>query len=168
MKVLLGRHALSHANNYEESAVNNPDTTLAYGHPDAVLMNKGILQSIGMGYVFIDDYHVDPRSTPVAVSRMTRSRQTAQFAGFMRRTIYPALDEVDTGYDKDKLKETNAAGINTEVGLRIAEAILADPPEELVWITHGLVIAGITEILGLTDKFENFVPKFCEIREIEI
>ena len=41
------------------------------------------------------------------------------------------------------------------------------PPEESIWVTHGILIAAIAEVLGI-DKDIVFVPQMASITEIEI
>ena len=67
-----------------------------------------------------------------------------------------------------ELKDTIANRRHTRIALKAAELILESPPEERVWVTHGLVIASLCEVLGIANQFEHFVPKFCEIRELPI
>lgn len=162
MNILVGRHALSEGNNRE-----NLGTPL-FGHPDAPLMELGRGQSQDMGRAFLEKYGIMPANTPVAVSNMLRSQETAQYAGFAQLVQYVQLNEVDTELDNTILHQWISEKRHTEIALKAARLILENPPKESVWITHGLVIASLCEILKVSDQFENFLPTFCEIRELQI
>ena len=162
MKILVGRHALSEGNNRDNNG------TLLFGHPAAPLMELGRGQSQEMGRAFLDTYGVKPATTPIAVSNMLRSQETARYAGFNHLVQYEQLDEVDTELDYSILKQWINEKRHTDIALKAARLILENPPKESVWITHGLVISAMCEILDVTYKFDNFLPKFCEIRELQI
>lgn len=162
MSKFVGRHSLSEANN------RNNYGKPAFGHPDAPLMPEGRGIAQGMGVEFEVVHGIIPITTPAAVSKMLRAQETAREAGFIDLTEYEILNEVDTKLPHPDLKATMAKRESTEVALNTAELILRNPPKENVWFTHGLVIAGLCDVLGIADQFENFVPKFCEIRELPI
>ncbi|MDB5184201.1 MAG: hypothetical protein JWN38_9 [Candidatus Saccharibacteria bacterium] len=162
MSKLLGRHSLSEANNRHNYG------TPAFGHADAPLMAEGRLIAQNMGLEFEAVHGIIPSATPAAVSKMLRAQETAQEAGFVDLREYAVLNEVDTRLPHPELKDAIANRRHTSVALKAAELILEDPPEEPVWITHGLVIASLCEVLGVANRFEHFVPRFCEIRELPI
>ena len=162
MNVLVGRHAISAAND------RNNIGTLLFGHPDAPLIELGCEQSYEMGNVFRTKYGIDLENTEVAVSAMRRSQDTARAAGFIGLKPYDILNEVDTLLDYPILREWIDQKRHSDVAIKAAELILKNPPKESVWITHGLVIASLCEILGIVNQFDDFVPKFCEIRELPI
>jgi hypothetical protein len=162
MSKLVGRHSLSEANNY------NNYGTPAFGHADAPLMSEGLLIAQNRGVEFVNIHGIIPHVTPAAVSKMRRAQETARGAGFVDLSEYAILNEVDTLLPYPKLKELIANRQHTTVALKAAESILNNPPEEQIWVTHGLVIASLCEVLGVANQFEHFVPKFCEIRELPI
>jgi hypothetical protein len=162
MSRLVGRHSLSEANNRDNYG------TPAFGHADAPLMSEGCSIAKKMGVEFQAVYGIIPATTPAAVSKMLRAQETASEAGFIDLSEYAILNEVDTRLPHPELKDAIANRRHTIVALKAAELILENPPEEHVWITHGLVIAGLCEVLGVANQFEHFVPKFCEIRELPI
>lgn len=159
---LVVRHSLSEANNRDNYG--KP----AFGHADAPLMPEGRIIAQGMGIELESAYGIIPVTTAVAVSRMLRSQETATEAGFIDLNKYTALNEVDTRLPHPELRDAIDNRQHTAVALNRAELILRNPPKEKVWVTHGLVIAGLCEVLGLASQFENFIPKFCEIRELPI
>ena len=162
MSKLVGRHSLSEANN------RNNYGTPAFGHPDAPLMDEGRSIAQRMGVEFEAVHGIIPVTTPAAVSKMLRAQETAREAGFVDLNEYKILNEVDARLPYPDLKDAIANRRHTSIALKTAELILENPPEEQVWITHGLVIASLCEVLGVANQFERFVPKFCEIRELPI
>lgn len=159
---LVARHSLSEANN------RNNFGTPAFGHADAPLMPEGRAIAQEMGKDFQECFGVVPEKTKVAVSGMLRSQETATEAGFADLKVYTAINEVDTKLPYHELRESITSRQHTTVAIKAAELILENPPEEEVWISHGLVIASLCEVLGISYKFERFIPKFCEIRELPI
>lgn len=115
---------------------------------------------------FTDTYGVD-LSDPVAVSELKRSPRTAQVVGFHNLVTYPELNEVEHGMDLLDLRTSLDNGIIPDAAKIQAEIILNKPPEEDIWITHGLVIGGLCWHLGLYQT-ERVVPKLCEIRVLPI
>jgi hypothetical protein len=162
MPKLVGRHSLSEANN------RNNYGTPAFGHAGAPLMPEGRSMAKEMGEEFRFVYGIIRVRTPVAVSKMLRSQETAREAGFILLREYECLNEVDTKLPLPELKESIINRRQTAAALKAAELLLQTPPPEEVWITHGLVIAGLCELLGIADRYEHFIPKFCEIRELPI
>jgi broad specificity phosphatase PhoE len=162
MPKLVARHSLSEANNRCNYG------SLLFGHPDAPLMEEGKLIAREMGREFEQIFGIMPNATTVAVSLMERSKETALEAGFTSLVKYETLNEVDTKLPHPELKVTIANRQHTDIALQAAQLILKSPPKEHVWITHGLVIAALCAELGISNKFEHFVPQFCEIRELPI
>lgn len=76
------------------------------------------------------------------------------------------LNEVKTP-DPQKTNELIAQGTIPEEARAAAQRILANPPKELIWVTHGQVIAALLEALGQADP-HNRIPDFCEVRHIEL
>jgi hypothetical protein len=102
---------------------------------------------------------------PVAVSELLRTKQTAEIAGFKTININPLLNEVNTP-DPVHTKELIKQKILPEEALAAAKALLSNPPKEGVWVTHGLVIAALEQLLKI--QAPAFIADFCEIRELPI
>lgn len=166
MRKLLIRHGLSEANNYKNIG------TPAFGSPDAGLMEEGKVMARDAGRLLVNQYGVDILSTEVAVSEMLRTQETALEAGFPRHnmTPYASLNEVTSSIIKNLSQEQIINAIVNEtppaIAIQHVEELLANPPEEEIWFTHGFVIATICYVRGI--KFDRFIPQFCEIRDIEI
>ncbi|MCA9349949.1 histidine phosphatase family protein [Candidatus Saccharibacteria bacterium] len=163
MDRLLIRHALSEANNRANYG------RLAFANKEALLMPKGILQAQQLGSVLRQEYAVSPEEK-VATSTLARTQQTAQEAGLLNYTPYPLLDEVDHGTELPELRLMLDQNQIPETAIEAAERLLKCPPEERIWFTHGLVIAGLSQTLGFdySEHSERLVPKFCEIRTMSI
>jgi len=162
MTKFVARHSLSEANNIHNYG------TPAFGHADAPLMAEGRSIARSMGAELETVYGIISSKTPVAVSKMLRAQETAREAGFVDLVEYSVLNEVDTRLPHPELKALIANRQHTNIALEAAERILRNPPQEQIWVTHGLVIAGLCEALGIASQFEHFVPRFCEIRELPI
>lgn len=130
-------------------------------------MPAGHEQARAMGRLLLDHYGIDSSLTPVAVSRLARTRQTARSAGFVAITPYGQLNEVKHGMELAELRTMLDAGKLPEIALREAEATLKNPPQQSVWITHGLRIAALCAVLDVYQN-ERLIPRFCEIRELPI
>jgi hypothetical protein len=164
MPILAIRHGLSEANNRDNVG------TLAFAAKDAPLMETGKEQARERAAGLARDYGVDPRITPVAVSHLLRTQETAQVMGFQpdRITPYELLNEVEHGMEGVALRAMLNDGQLPQTALYAAEAILRQPPSESVWITHGLIIAGLSHVLGVSHQFERLIPRFCEVRELPV
>lgn len=108
---------------------------------------------------------IDPSTEPVAVSNFLRTRQTAEFAGFTNIQARPVLDEIFTGIPGEELRAMLEVEKLPLIVLERAQAILDNPPKEKLWITHGLVIMGLKQLLSV--KADSFDPPNCEILEID-
>lgn len=157
----MGRHGLSAAND------RNNIGTLAFAHEQAPLIDLGKEQAQIMGELLVKSYGINPISEPVATSEMRRTEQTAEEAGFKSITRYSLLDEVRHGMDLLEMRAMLDQGKLPPIAIRMAEETLNDPPEERVWISHGLRIAGICAVLGVHQD-KRLIPRFCEIREIDL
>ncbi len=102
---------------------------------------------------------------PVAVSEFLRTKQTAQLAGFQNLHVSPVLNEIFTGMPGAELKALLELRQLPPIVIQKARAILDNPPKERVWITHGLVIMGLREVLGV--KSDPFDPLHCSILEVD-
>lgn len=163
MKITVIRHSLSEANNRDNKG------TPAFGAPAAPLMPEGQEMARKLGDELRTGYGIDPACTIVAVSQLRRTRETAAYAGFGEIATYPVLNEVDKDdIDYPTMKEGLLRGEVPQVVLDQAQQVLDRPPAERVWVTHGLVIVGLTRLLGVQDRYARLLPRFCEIRLLEI
>jgi bisphosphoglycerate-dependent phosphoglycerate mutase len=156
MKYLLIRHAKTDANRGNRTA---------FGVAGAPISAEGQEQARKLHDVLVAR-GIDLANTPVAVSELQRTRQTAEVAGLRNLTVNPILNEVNTADPTHTSALLESKRLPDEA-LMSAEAILANPPEQVIWVTHGLNIMGILEKLGRTDP-NHFIPDLCEIVEIEL
>lgn len=162
MPILVIRHGLSEANNRDNVG------TLAFAAKNAPLMEKGKEQARERAMRLSSDYGINPQTTAVAVSDLLRTRETAKVMGFQQIAPYESLNEVEHGMAGAALRAMLDAGQLPAGALHAAEAILRQPPSQEVWITHGLVIAGLSHVLGIAHRFERLIPRFCEVREFPL
>jgi phosphohistidine phosphatase SixA len=158
MSVLILRHALSEANDKDSPA---------YGHGDAPLKEFGIVQAMNARDVLAENYGIDPATTPAAASEMLRSQQTAHVAGFTAVRHYAVLNEVHTPKTPE-LRALMDQGKIIDEAQEAVERLLANPPAEEIWFTHGYLIAALSQATGLDTSGLRFIPRFCEIRELSI
>lgn len=161
MPIYVTRHELSEANNRDNIG------TPAFGAKDAPLMMIGRKAAVAKGRTFAQDYGVRPIFTRAAVSELLRTQQTARAMGFWRQKRYALLNEVLLDKSGPELRAMLDAKQLPPAALRAAEAVLNSPPAEKVWVTHGLLIAGMCYILGV-HTFERFIPRFGEVRVLHI
>lgn len=109
---------------------------------------------------------IDVSTVAAAVSALLRARQTAADAGLVNTAVYPLLNEVNTA-DPSRTPKLLDQGLLPEEALAAADALLRDPPRQQIWVTHGLVMMGLLERLGMTDP-EHFVPGYCQVIPIQI
>ncbi len=112
----------------------------------------------------IEKLGINLAAEPVAISTYLRTKQTAEAAGFKKLRADPSLNEIFTGIPNDQLKDMVAKRQVPEIVLQKAQAILDNPPPEKVWVTHGLVIIGLRELLGMqADPFDLPQGQFIEL-----
>ena len=113
----------------------------------------------------LDALGVDVDNTEVAISELQRTKQTAEYAGFSpaKMVVNPLLNEVNTGDPVASQKQIDNGEV-PQAAIDRARAILANPPKQKVWVTHGLVLVGLNKELGLPD----FLPPQGSITVIEI
>lgn len=153
---LLVRHAKTDANRVIRQA---------FGKQGAPLNAAGIQQAKVLLQQLLA-YHLDLTEEPVAVSELLRTKQTAEFAGFTHIVVNSVLNEVNTP-DPQKTSALVQRGILPEGATEAARKVLANPPKEMVWVTHGLLIAAILLELKLADS-QKLIPDFCGVREIRL
>lgn len=110
---------------------------------------------------------VDPAHQPVAVSELIRTHQTAEAAGFKTIKVYSVLNEVNSDLTPAKLDALIGERIVPKQALSAAKRLLKSPPAENVWITHGMLIAGLAEELGMA-KNTLYIPEMASAIEIII
>jgi broad specificity phosphatase PhoE len=155
VKYLVIRHGKTDANRLTRAVFGKAGAPLNDEGQVQAKKLKSKLKSIG-----IDD------TTPVAVSELLRTHETATYAGLKNITINPLLNEVNTS-DPQRTLDLVAEGKLPQEAIKAAEAIINNPPKEKVWVTHGLVVAAIQELLGRSDN-ESFIPDYCEVRTVDI
>ena len=161
MSILLVRHGLSEANNRANVG------GMAFGAASAPLMKLGRDQAALARAVLEDQYGIELENTAVATSDLLRTQQTARLAGFTTLRSYAQLDEVKHGLDPLRLRAILDSGQLPKIAIEAAEVTLANPPAEKVWFSHGLRIAGVCAVLGIHQEL-RLIPRFCEIRQIEL
>jgi len=162
MPIHVIRHGFSTANNRDNIG------RLAFAAKDAPLEEDGIKQAKKRAATLSRDYGIDPKTTPAAVSYLLRTKQTAQVMGFRPITPYESLNEVEHGMELLALRALLDKGRLPETALRAAEAVLHKRPTQKVWVAHGLIIAGLCEVLGISGEFDRLIPRFCEVRALPI
>ena len=113
------------------------------------------------------DLGIDANKEPVAVSELIRTRQTAEQAGFKRITTTPLLNEVDSGLQPDTLDRMLLNKAVPKAAIAAAKKLLKHPPAEQVWVTHGLLIAGLAHELNIP-VHKLFVPEMASITTLTI
>lgn len=104
-------------------------------------------------------------SLPVAVSELVRTHETAKLAGFTKFVVHPELNEINTA-DPQKTIDNLAKRIIAPEAIEAAKKLIANPPAESIWFTHGMLIAALCRELNVTTK--TLVPDFCEVRELAL
>jgi phosphohistidine phosphatase SixA len=161
MSILVVRHGLSEANNRDNYG------TPAFGNPKAGLMEAGEVQALAMGALLHDAFGIELVNEPVAVSMMRRTQETAIVAGFRNLSIYPELNEEKGGLSDSEIRTAIETKQPPEATKKAARLLIENPPSEIVWVTHALLIATLCQELGAYIN-ERFTPRFCEIRELQI
>jgi len=162
MSIIVIRHALSEANNRDNVG------TMAFGAKDAPLMERGKQQAQERAGTLLSEHGVNAAATAAAVSRLRRTQETAMYLGFTRQKQYSLLDEVVHGMKGPDLRSLLDSGRLPSSALVAAEAILNHAPRERVWVTHGLVIAGLCQVLNVGANYERLIPRFCEVRRLSL
>lgn len=131
----------------------------------APLSNLGETQASSLHQI-IKDLHIDFDQT-VATSELIRTQQTAKLAGFKNLHIYPELNEIEHGLEKDEIEALISKKQLTPASLLAATKLLSNPPKETIWFTHGMLIASIAEKLGIS-KEQLFIPDMGTITKITL
>ena len=137
-----------------------------FGKEGGALLDVGIAEAKALKHKFLD-LGIETKIEPVAISELKRTYQTAMYAGFTNITKYPSLNEVDSPLDPELIENMIKRKELPEDALIRARAILANPPPENIWVTHGLIIAGMAKELGIPPD-QLFIPAMGSISTIEI
>lgn len=156
MKYLLVRHAQTDANRL---------TRASFGKRGAPLNKIGV-ESAKLLYDKLKKLGIDPSHEPVAVSELIRTRQTAEYAGFKQIVAYKLINEVGST-NPYKTQELISKGVIPDEAIESAKNILLNPPNERVWVTHGLIIAAIMNELAVSNP-DKLIVDFCEITQISL
>jgi broad specificity phosphatase PhoE len=155
MKRLIIRHALTDGNRLERHLLGKEGAPI---NAEGKRQVRELKKELAKRKIDLDQ--------PVAVSELLRTVQTAEGAGFTQLRKEPLLNEINTR-DPARTQANVLQGILPPEAVQAAQKIVASPPQEKVWVTHGLVIAALLVELGLSEK-NNFVPKLCSITEVDI
>ena len=113
---------------------------------------------------------VDGSDVLAAVSEHSLTRQTALHAGFHydEQVEHALLNEVELpDMTHDELAEVLRRDELPNLVLERAQQLIEDPPEQGVWFTHGLVVAGLTKVLDVRHQ-RLLVPNYGEIRALPL
>jgi hypothetical protein len=112
---------------------------------------------------------IDASSSRAAASEYRPLAQTALYAGFDRCNIslYDTLNKPKL--DIDDLTKTRMSANNESHPLQIAaaERLLADPPEEPVWIMHGVMVKAIKHAIGMSPE-HVLIPPMGSINVLDL
>jgi hypothetical protein len=170
-QILAIRHGHSTANVAEiPSAMTAED--LAFANRSAGLTKRGEAECIQLAAALSIEYGIDTSTTHVAVSEFKRTNQMTKLLGFREEEEwtkpYRVLNEVDHEMELDVLRAMLRRNEIPAIALQTAEATLERSPKEKVWITHGLLIAGLCIVLDIADQYERLVPRQCEVRQLTL
>src|SRR6266702_3941465 len=148
--IVVIRHARSTANTAEVPSDMTAED-LAFANRTAELNDEGNDQCLKLAPVLLTMYGIRVNRTRVAVSTFVRTQQSAKRLGFRESLTeaYPQLDEVDHGIELGALRAMLRRDEIPPIALRSAEATLRQAPKENVWMTHGLLIAGLCAVLDV-------------------
>lgn len=131
----------------------------AFGSFERMSPDVGTVQAERLSHLLETGYDINVTESGVAVCSLWRSTETAQAAGFTDITVEPRLNEV-------LHTSTGTSQLPKEV-LKAAERLIIDPPQQPIWVTNELIIAGLSELLEVhSDKAR--VPQYAEARELPI
>ncbi|MDL2363392.1 MAG: histidine phosphatase family protein [Patescibacteria group bacterium] len=157
MSVLLVRHGLSAANGRNSAA---------FGDANASLLPEGLIHGENAG-TFLRISGIDTTTERAAASGMRRSKETAAAAGFTAVSSYDLLNEVNLPVNPELRAILDREEIVQEAR-DAAERVIANPPAERVWFSHGYLIAALCKLTEIDTSGMRFIPHFGEIRELDI
>lgn len=151
------RHGASEGNRHNQAS---------FGPDGGGLTDVGIVEAEGLKQA-LQELGIKVESEAVAVSPMKRAYETAYYAGFKLITKYPALSEVGGNLPPDVLDAMIVQKEASPSAVSAARRLLAEPPSERLWVTHGQLIAGIAHELGYPSS-ELFIPKMGSITKLNL
>ncbi|MGH7158132.1 MAG: histidine phosphatase family protein [Candidatus Saccharimonadales bacterium] len=155
--IYLVRHATSEGTRHNQAS---------FGPKGGALTETGVQEAKAIRNQFVK-LGINVETEPVATSQAKRTFDTARYAGFQHISKYTSLNEAGNGLTPevldDMLKNTQAP----PAAVAAAQKLLKHPPKEIIWITHGQVIAGIARVLGIPSS-ELFIPKMGTITKLEL
>lgn len=125
------------------------------------LTRKGVDQATGLGA------ELALGRQEVATSTFRRAKETALYAGFVC-VEYTLLDEIQTESSRQEILRDAMRGILPYEVHQRANDILENPPDQEIWITHALVIAGLRYEQEEGLKGRELISRYCESTVIEI
>lgn len=152
-------HIIRHA-----KSVGGRHDQLSFGPKGSPLDELGVEQS-KLLKIELSRLGIDPATSPVASSATNRSYETAEIAGFKHITEYSSLNGIDSNLSPEKLDALIARKEASPQAIAAAKKLLANPPPEDIWITHGQLITGIAYVLNIpTSKL--FIPELGTVSKI--
>lgn len=156
-KVIIIRHAKASGGRHDKHLFPKEGAPLSDEGRKAILGLKDELERLG----------IDVANEPVAISELLRTRQTAELAGFKNIIEYASLNEIETGLGPEELAGVIAQKIIPEVASAAARKLLKYPPRENVWVTHGMLIAGIAEVLDIPSS-KLYIPEMASATIVDV
>jgi broad specificity phosphatase PhoE len=155
MNKILIRHAETKANKGEQLSLTSAQIDLTDRGREQAKELRGILATLG----------IDVATTRAAVSELACAQITAGLAGFRNPRITPLLNEIPRTRSPHVILNEVEQGVIPSEAIRAAKEIMRDPPAEPVWITSGLIIAGLEYVLGSQGEYQQ-IPNLGEAREL--
>ncbi len=131
----------------------------------APLSDQGINDAKQLKFKLLNE-NIDFQQT-VAVSELVRTKQTAINAGFQHLKAYSMLNEIDSGMPELELEKFIKNKQVPKKAVIAAKRLLKNPPDEDIWVTHGMLIAGIGHVLKIPTT-DFYIPDMASITKIVI
>ena len=154
--ILLIRHAKAIGGRYDRHL---------FPEEGAPLSDQGVEDAKSLNDT-LQNLNIDFQQT-VAVSELLRTKQTAIYAGFQYVKQYDVLNEIDSGMAEPELEELIKNKEVPRQAVIAAKRLLKNPPEEDIWVTHGMLIAGIGHVLNIPTT-DLYIPDMASITKIVI
>ncbi|HKU18893.1 MAG TPA: phosphoglycerate mutase family protein [Candidatus Saccharimonadales bacterium] len=155
--VFVIRHAMPTGSRHNQAA---------FGPQGGPLTEAGVQQAKSLT-LRLQEFGIDVTTEPVATSFAKRAYETAKYAGFRRIQKYASLGEVGGDLSPAVLDALIAAKQVPPAAVAAAHALLAQPPQERVWVTHGQLIAGIAYVLRIPPT-ELFIPPMGSLTKLSL
>ena len=135
-----------------------------FGKEGGALIDAGIAEAKALKDKFLE-MGIDTKTEPAAISELKRTYETAIYAGFTKLHKYGSLNEVDSALKPKELDGMIKQKKTPDDAIIRAQSLLANPPTENIWVTHGVMIAGIASELGIPPD-QLFIPKMGSITKV--